>query len=485
LITFKINNMVIHIHESVPPQEDIAGNTSDILYNHEGAIAANDNLKYIQTGNPTIAIATATANGVGEIQLGGTTGSGKIATAFLTLDSSSVVVTGTPVANKPSIELQNTNPSIGFTKPNNGANMKKWNMWLDGSGNLYTDSVMDDDSSSEHAVQITRTGRTVTSHRLFANGAIILNVGASSVNVATDLYGAGIMYSKGLSVALNPAVVAGPTNTGMTVGAATNYANINLYDATQPVDRRSADIINFQGSLQFRLKNDTGANVVTPLRFNGGYAGYTGIQSNGNWTHSGGPFIAATPGTVGNPSLLISSTVPRQEFLATNGSAGRKRWGIDATGGVWFGFTLQQDDGTNQAGVYRVFNGTNTIGGHLWNVGGNTATNTPPVQAMAIQSSTGNNVSIGPNNPVPSAILDLQSTTKGFSLPSMTSAQRTAIPSPVQGLMVYDTDKKAVCLYIDTKWNTVSMAVITPEEAVNPTGPTDPAVNPPDEPILE
>jgi uncharacterized protein (TIGR02145 family) len=47
---------------------------------------------------------------------------------------------------------------------------------------------------------------------------------------------------------------------------------------------------------------------------------------------------------------------------------------------------------------------------------------------------------IGTNTPNASAILELASTTKGFLLPRLTSAQRGAISNPVAGLTVYCTD---------------------------------------------
>lgn len=62
--------------------------------------------------------------------------------------------------------------------------------------------------------------------------------------------------------------------------------------------------------------------------------------------------------------------------------------------------------------------------------------------------------SVGVNTPNPhsSAILDVSSTTKGMLVPRMTTAQRTAIPSPALGLLVFDTDLKQFVFSADTGW---------------------------------
>lgn len=59
---------------------------------------------------------------------------------------------------------------------------------------------------------------------------------------------------------------------------------------------------------------------------------------------------------------------------------------------------------------------------------------------------------VGAAAPSGSALLDLQSTTRGLLLPRMTSSQRLAIASPAEGLIVYDTDFNARCVYAGTHW---------------------------------
>jgi len=56
-----------------------------------------------------------------------------------------------------------------------------------------------------------------------------------------------------------------------------------------------------------------------------------------------------------------------------------------------------------------------------------------------------------------SAMLDVSSDTKGFLPPRMTTIQRTGIPSPANGLMVFDTDTKSYWYYA-AGWQEVSIA---------------------------
>jgi hypothetical protein len=71
-------------------------------------------------------------------------------------------------------------------------------------------------------------------------------------------------------------------------------------------------------------------------------------------------------------------------------------------------------------------------------------------------ASENSQMQIGSNlAPVASAVLDLNSTIRGFLPPRMTTTQKNAIASPAEGLMIYDTDLKRPCFYNGTSWVTL------------------------------
>ncbi|MES2776412.1 MAG: tail fiber domain-containing protein [Bacteroidota bacterium] len=69
------------------------------------------------------------------------------------------------------------------------------------------------------------------------------------------------------------------------------------------------------------------------------------------------------------------------------------------------------------------------------------------------------NTGIGTTTPHPSAKLDITSTTSGILIPRMTSAQRIAIGTPAQGLLVYDTDTNTFWFYNAAAWIDLSVSV--------------------------
>lgn len=77
--------------------------------------------------------------------------------------------------------------------------------------------------------------------------------------------------------------------------------------------------------------------------------------------------------------------------------------------------------------------------------------NAAPTSGAIIEGRVG----IGTNAPTATALLDLVSTTLGFKLPNMTSAQKNAIANTA-GLMVFDTDLGKACVNSGSGWQTIT-----------------------------
>lgn len=97
--------------------------------------------------------------------------------------------------------------------------------------------------------------------------------------------------------------------------------------------------------------------------------------------------------------------------------------------------------------------GTNNTPGRLVfgtaAAGANTTTD-----AMVIDS--GQAVGIG-TDPLPSAILHLQSTTRGFLPPVMTTAQKNTLGgTAATGLMIFDSNLAKLCVWVGANWETVT-----------------------------
>ena len=89
--------------------------------------------------------------------------------------------------------------------------------------------------------------------------------------------------------------------------------------------------------------------------------------------------------------------------------------------------------------------------GSLNFIGGSVAS---PSTQMTLDSD--GNLGIGVSVPSGTAILELQSTTRGFRLPTMTTTQKNAIPGPDAGLMVFDTTLAKACVFSGTAWETIT-----------------------------
>jgi hypothetical protein len=83
-------------------------------------------------------------------------------------------------------------------------------------------------------------------------------------------------------------------------------------------------------------------------------------------------------------------------------------------------------------------------------------------------------VGINTPNPHPSAALDVNSNTRGFLPPRMTTAQRNAIPTPAPGLLVFNTDTKCMDFFDGFAWASICACYRSCQEILtaNPAAPS-------------
>jgi len=72
------------------------------------------------------------------------------------------------------------------------------------------------------------------------------------------------------------------------------------------------------------------------------------------------------------------------------------------------------------------------------------------------------NVGIGETfvNPDPSALLELQSSSRGFLLPRLTSIQRDNIITPAESLLIFNTDTKCLEIFVNNVWHSIWCQVV-------------------------
>jgi hypothetical protein len=165
-------------------------------------------------------------------------------------------------------------------------------------------------------------------------------------------------------------------------------------------------------------------------------------------------------------SRYAQASGAHQWFNAPSGTAGNaitftQAMTLDASGNLGIGTTapLQKLDvrgiiATNGAYSFVANSSVPAIQVSMFKPADNTlAFGTASTERMRIDSS--GNVGIGATANA-SAILDVQSTTKGVRMPNMTTTQKNAIASPAAGLMVFDTTLAKLCVYSGSAWETIT-----------------------------
>lgn len=212
-------------------------------------------------------------------------------------------------------------------------------------------------------------------------------------------------------------------NAARTIGMERNQAGVGLVLTVQGSGATASNTNLNGGDLVLKTGTSTGTGTANFRVFTTG-AGSSGTADNN----------ATEKFTIlGNGNVGVGLTTPIHK-LQVNGN-------IVANEGMKVGFRYTSGDqetyhywtanGATPMSFYNVYTSSTTSKMFTFNTSGG---------GEVITVLGGGSIGISNANPSTSAVLDLGGTDRGFLPPRMTLAQRNAITSPAEGLMIYQTD---------------------------------------------
>jgi hypothetical protein len=212
--------------------------------------------------------------------------------------------------------------------------------------------------------------------------------------------------------------------------------------------RSIASVVNSWG-----LLGTAGTNATTNFLGTSDSTSMVIKVNNGNGSYPGGSTI--TDGS--NHAILVQTPTNNGSLVTINPNG--KNLGNSAVLAVnWAGgSTIFNNNGVNIS--------SNLTVGSLLTIGviqNNSATNFRSSGGTVLTrfDYTNQSVLIGTQTNVPSSILTLDNTSKGFLPPRMTTTQRNAISSPASGLLVHTTDSTKLSIYDNGRWNQIPKVLI-------------------------
>lgn len=300
----------------------------------------------------------------------------------------------------------NTILSATGTNTINNANHKQtwqWNSVTNGGG-LLIDSNSTSAIAGDALVEIKRSGAITTGYQKTVTLKLSNLTTSSTGNI--------------------------PVVLEIETGGNTTPIGINFKPQTVP----TATQINLENS---PYGQNTGINMGNQyIKFGGG--GFTGIGTDGSsnmrYNCNGGQHSFGTTGSskfgISDYVFGLSSPFTINRRTASPANDWELMFGGQFNTPYMLAYATETNSIRANAGVLSFAGDTGLTGG--W-------TSYTPTYIMSIHGGT-KNVGIGTITPNASALLDLSSTTKGLAIPTMTSAQASAIATPKKSLMLYVTD---------------------------------------------
>ena len=275
-----------------------------------------------------------------------------------------------------------------------------------------------------------------------------LYMNGTADNYMAGSLGIGVVPTVNAAITLGKAITGGTSAYGQIV-TSTIQSDVTVNGvgfisslSTQATAFTAANVRHFQAS---PLTIGAGSAVTTQVGLNiGAFTGATnnyGISSGiAAATNAYNLYITGTANNYMAGSLGVGTTSMTGKFNVSGSSGGISAYLTDS---INSSLVVRNAAG----GVILGTDGSGAI--HLATNGNSTA------ERRLTIDSTGN-VGIGTTGPNASALLDVQSTTKGVRMPNMTTTQKNAISTPAAGLIIFDTTLAKLCVYSGSAWQTIT-----------------------------
>ena len=237
-----------------------------------------------------------------------------------------------------------------------------------------------------------------------------------------------------------PSNASGTTNYLSKFTGTTTLGNSLIYDngtnvgigTTSPTDR-------------LHIVDATNANIFARVTANGTNASAAWVAQNDQVDN----VVYRVFGSAVTGSQMGISLARSASLLANLGGTGSFLVGTFSNTDFILGTANTERARINTSGNFLI--GTTTDAGYKLDVNG-----TLRSVNSAYFATTSGSVGVGTTTIDSSALLQVESTTKGILGPRLTTAQILAISTPAEGLYVYNTDLKTLCFYNGTAWQKVT-----------------------------
>jgi hypothetical protein len=367
-------------------------------------------------GTVTNGVYTTDTGTVTNTMLAGSIANSKLVNSAITINGSSTALGGSVnvgtvtsvTGTAPVVSSGGTTPAISMAAATTAVNgyltSTDWNTFNNKTSNTGTVTSV---GGTGTVNGITLTGTVTTSGNITLGGAL------SGVNLATQVTGT------------LPPANGGTGITALGTGVATFLGTPTSANLAAAVTDETGT-----GALVFGTSPTLTAPIITGGTFNP-----TTLQENGS------PVVVQTDiGTAPNE-------IPLNQYLGNLAYQDA----ANIAGNVGVGGVLTVQAGTAALPSVTPIGDTNT--GLFFPAADTIAFSEGGVEAMRIDSVGNVGIGVTPNA---SALLDVQSTTKGVRMPNMTTTQKNAIASPAAGLMVFDTTLSKLSVYSGVAWQTIT-----------------------------